>query len=83
MLPKNVIAYLNDAARTARTTLPDEHTSLFASGLLDSFSLVEFVALLEEECGVRVPDADLKPQNFDTMAKIEAFIVRQQMKEVA
>jgi acyl carrier protein len=76
MLPESVMTFLNDAARAARTTLPDRHTSLFASGLLDSFSLVEFVTLLESECGVRVADAELKPENFDTLAKIEAFVAR-------
>jgi acyl carrier protein len=81
MLPESVMAFLNDAARAARTTLPDRDTSLFASGLLDSFSLVEFVALLEGECGVRVADAELKPENFDTLAKIEAFLARKRARQ--
>lgn len=76
MLPESVMTFLNDAACSARTPLPDRHTSLFASGLLDSFSLVEFVALLEGECGVRVADAELKAENFDTLAKIEVFVAR-------
>jgi acyl carrier protein len=76
MLPESVMTFLNDAARAARTSLPGRDTSLFASGLLDSFSLVEFVALLEGECGVRVADAELKAENFDTLAKIEAFVAR-------
>lgn len=76
MLPESVITYLNQAARQARTEMPDRDSSLFVSGLLDSFSLVDFVALIESECDVRVDDADLRPENFDTIAKIESFIER-------
>ena len=76
MLPEPVMTYLNQAARQARTEVPDRDSSLFVSGLLDSFSLVDFVALIEGECGLRVDDADLRPENFDTIAKIESFIER-------
>ena len=76
MLPEPVMTYLSQAARQARTEVPDRDSSLFVSGLLDSFSLVGFVALIESECGLRVDDADLRPENFDTIAKIESFIER-------
>ena len=51
---------------------PDE--SLFESGLLDSFSLADLVSALEREFSVQIPDADLKPRKFDTVARIEAYI---------
>src|SRR5262249_31565747 len=73
MLPQGVIAFLNNAATEGRTTLPDRDTSLFLSGVLDSFTLVEFVTVLEKECGIRVDDADLRPENFDTISKVEDF----------
>jgi acyl carrier protein len=76
MLPKTVLSYLNQAAEEARTELPGRHSSLFLSGVLDSFALVDFVTLLEGECGIRVDDAELRPENFDTIAKIEAFVER-------
>jgi acyl carrier protein len=76
MLPEPVMTFLNQAARQARTEVPDRDSSLFVSGLLDSFSLVDFVALIESECDVRVDDADLRPENFDTIRKIESFIER-------
>ena len=76
MLPEPVISFLNQAARQARTDLPDRDSSLFVSGLLDSFTLVDFVAVIESECGVRVDDGDLRPENFDTIRKIESFIDR-------
>jgi acyl carrier protein len=76
MLPETVMTYLRDAARQSRAPLPDRNTSLFATGVLDSFSLVDFVALLESECGIKVADAELRPENFDTLARVENFVER-------
>ena len=76
MLPETVLHYLQQSAQQARTELPAYNASLFSAGVLDSFALVDFVALLETECGIRVADADLRPENFDTMAKVETFIAR-------
>ncbi len=51
---------------------PDE--SLFDSGTLDSFTLPDLVTGLEEEFGVTIPDADLVPERFDTIHKIETYL---------
>ena len=51
---------------------PDD--SLFDSGTLDSFTLPDLVTGLEEEFGVSIPDADLVPERFDTVRKIEAYL---------
>ncbi|HKF58714.1 MAG TPA: acyl carrier protein [Blastocatellia bacterium] len=76
MLPQGVIAFLDRAATEGRTSLPDRDCSLFLSGILDSFTLVEFVTVLEKECGIRVEDADLRPENFDTISKVEDYVRR-------
>jgi acyl carrier protein len=51
---------------------PDE--SLFDSGTLDSFTLPDLVTGLEKEFDVKIPDADLVPERFDTVNKIEAYL---------
>jgi acyl carrier protein len=51
---------------------PDE--SLFDSGALDSFTLPDLVTGLEDKFGVKIPDADLVPERFDTVTKIEAYL---------
>ena len=51
---------------------PDE--SLFDSGTLDAFTLPDLVTGLEEQFGVSIPDSDLGPERFDTIAKIEAYL---------
>ena len=76
MLTEPILSYLNQAARESRVAMPDRDASLFDAGLLDSFSLVEFVSLIEEEYGLRVSDAELKPSNFDSIAKIETFVTK-------
>jgi acyl carrier protein len=78
MLPETVTSFLNQAAQQARTKMPEQDESLFLSGLLDSFSLVDFVTLIEGECDITVNDIDLRPENFDTIAKVESFIARAQ-----
>lgn len=74
MLPQTVLTYLNEAARQAGSKLPDQNSSLFLAGVLDSFSLVDFVTFLEGELDIKIDDADLRPENFDTIAKVESFI---------
>lgn len=76
MLPAEIMSFLNKAATEARADLPDRNSSLFQSGVLDSFTLVDFVTLLESECNIKIDDADLRPENFDTIAKVEDFIRR-------
>jgi acyl carrier protein len=51
---------------------PDE--SLFDSGALDSFTLPDLVAGLEERFGISIPDSDLIPERFDTVNKIEDYL---------
>ena len=58
----------------AKAPLPaDADASLFDLGVLDSFGLMDAVACLEDAFGVKVPDADLTPRRFETLAKIEAY----------
>jgi acyl carrier protein len=76
MLTEGVMAFLNQAATEARIALPDRNSSLFLSGVLDSFTLVDFVTVLESECNIKIDDMDLRPENFDTIARVEAFVSR-------
>ena len=51
----------------------DAAASLFEGGVIDSFGLMDAVARLEEELGVKVPDADLHPKRFETLEKIARY----------
>jgi len=51
-----------------------EDDSLFDSGLLDSFMLVDLIAGIEEEFQIKIPDSDLIPQKFDSILKIDQYL---------
>jgi acyl carrier protein len=53
---------------------PSPEESLFESGLLDSFSLTDLVDALESEFAIQIPDSDLTPRKFDSVARIEAYV---------
>jgi acyl carrier protein len=61
--------------RVAKAPIPtDPEASLFESGVMDSFGLVDFVADLEKAFKVTVPDSDLRPPKFESLAKIAAYL---------
>jgi acyl carrier protein len=61
--------------KVTTASLPaDDSESLFESGLLDSFALPDLVSALEEEFSIKVPDRDLNPRKFDSIARIEAYL---------
>jgi acyl carrier protein len=49
-------------------------TSLFASGLIDSFSMVELVLFIEENCGIRMKPSEVILDNLDSIERILAFV---------
>ncbi len=52
----------------------DPEESLFESGVLDSFALADVVAAIEEEFAIKIPDKDLTPRKFDSIARMEAYV---------
>ena len=75
-LPEPVIDYLNQNAKSAGAPAPKESDDLFKAGVLDSFALVDFLAVLEEHTGIKVPDADVNPSNFQTIQAIDRYAER-------
>ena len=52
----------------------DPEESLFDSGVLDSFTLNELPSAIEQEFSIRIPDSDLTPRKFESIARITAYI---------
>ena len=61
-------------AVTKNDAVPDAEESLFDSGYLDSFALPDLVSELEKQFGITVPDSDLNPRKFESVARIEAYL---------
>ena len=59
---------------TAHPLPADDDESLFESGLLDSFALPDLVSAIEQEFSIKVPDRDLNPRKFDSIARMEAYL---------
>ena len=63
-----------------KKTLPNPDESLFDSGYLDSFALPDMIAEIERQFGIAVPDSDLNPQKFDSIARIDSYVSRMVVK---
>ena len=51
-----------------------DDTSFLEAGILDSTGVLEVVAFLEQQFGVRVDDDELTPENLDSIASIGKFV---------
>lgn len=54
----------------------DPDHDLLAGGVIDSLGLLKLIAWIESEFDVTVDDAALDPDNFRTVAAIDAFVER-------
>jgi D-alanine--poly(phosphoribitol) ligase subunit 2 len=54
--------------------VPSVDTDLFDAGVLDSLAFVELLLQLEREFGVAAALDDLQPENFNSVARIAAFV---------
>ena len=55
-------------------TTPELDESLFEAGYLDSFALADMVTEIEREFKIRIPDADLNPRRFESLARIGEYL---------
>jgi acyl carrier protein len=53
---------------------PDE--DLLATGIIDSHGFMELIAFLDQQYGIVVPEDELKPENFQSLDAIDAFVQR-------
>jgi len=50
--------------------------SLMKTGVVDSMGVVEVLAFLEDELGVKVPDTDVTEANLGTINAISEYVAR-------
>jgi acyl carrier protein len=67
-----IVEILRAVSKKDITPAADE--SLFDSGLLDSFALPDVLTALEKAFSVKIPDSDLSPRKFDSVARIEEYL---------
>jgi acyl carrier protein len=49
-------------------------TSLYRTGIVDSFGLLALVQFLERQFGITIGDEDMVPENFENIATIAHFV---------
>jgi acyl carrier protein len=55
-----------------------DDTSLVGTGLVDSTGILEVLAFLEAEFGIRIEDRETTPDNLETIERMVAFVARKQ-----
>jgi acyl carrier protein len=53
--------------------------SFLRHSIIDSLGMLELVAFLEKEFGIKVSDAELVPENLDSLTKVCAFVKRKKV----
>lgn len=52
--------------------------SLWESGVLDSITIVELAAEVEDEFGIEIPFDEIVVENFETITRLMSYIKRKQ-----
>lgn len=56
----------------------DEVTSFLDAGIIDSTGVLELVGFIETEFAIPVADAEIVPENLDSIATITAYVTGKQ-----
>jgi len=54
--------------------------SFLAKGIIDSTGMLEVIYFLEDKFGIRIDDAEMIPENLDTISNIVRFVERKTKK---
>jgi len=52
----------------------DPEESLIERGIIDSIGLMQLMTFLEEKARVRIPDHQVTPENFESIASMERLV---------
>jgi acyl carrier protein len=53
-----------------------DDVSLLREGIIDSLGVVELVEFLQTHFGIKVEQAEVRPDNFDSVANLAAYVRR-------
>jgi acyl carrier protein len=52
--------------------------SLITAGVIDSTGILEVITFLESEYGISIGDAEMTPDNLETIERTASFVVQKQ-----
>jgi len=73
---KRIRDYVTQSFLLGEKLAIDSTASLLSNGVLDSTGVLELVTFLESEFGIQVGDAEMVPENLDSLANLAAFVQR-------
>ena len=73
-LKADLVRYIQE--NLAPETAIDDSTALIDKGILDSMGLMQVIMFIEEKTGIRIPDDEVLPDNFQTIGSIESLVDR-------
>lgn len=59
-----------------RNATVEPEASLLDQGVIDSVGLLNLITFLESNAGIRIPEAEMVPENFESVVAMEAFVER-------
>jgi acyl carrier protein len=68
----------NDCLSKNSKHVPGLEDDLFDAGIIDSAGLISFLAFIEIEYKIAIPDEDLLPENFKSISAITQYITSHQ-----
>ncbi|QSQ27634.1 acyl carrier protein [Pyxidicoccus parkwayensis] len=57
--------------------------SFLRKGLIDSTGMMELVAFLEQDFGLKLEDRELVPENLDSLSRVVAFVEKKQAQRLS
>ncbi len=76
VITEQVRTFITNNFYVADSTLLKDSDSLLDSGVIDSTGVLEIIAFIEETFHLAIEDAEVLPENLDSIAHIVAFITR-------
>ena len=75
-IKSQVRSYIYEAFLFGAGNGVEDDASLLARGVLDSTGVLELILFLEQQFGIQVEDAEMLPENLDSIVSIERFVQR-------
>jgi acyl carrier protein len=69
-----ILDYISGVVAESGGPAVTRDTPLLEAGVLDSINLVRLVQFLEERFSLKIPDADLGPELFESPAAVAAYV---------
>jgi acyl carrier protein len=65
----------NEVMRNKNAKLSEDE-DLLSAGILDSLAILQLVAYIEDQFGIKIPDEDVVFENFQSISSLSAYLER-------